>query len=68
MTRYEFVKTLTPEEFLIFMTKKECSSVCEHNANGERWRKICNGQFKNNCDGCKRNFWLEEDVSNGSQN
>ena len=63
MNRYEFVMTLTPEEFLTFMTTPKCSSVCEHNANGERWKTKCRGEFlESGCDACKRDFWLKEEV------
>ena len=61
MNRYEFVKTLTPERFLQFMLSDE-HSCCKHNANGLRWKTHCLGKYRYDCDGCEREFWLEEDI------
>ena len=61
LTRFEFIKTLTPELFAEYMYSK-ASSVCRHNGNGERWKTHCRGKYRDDCKGCYREFWTEENV------
>ena len=61
MTRFEYIKTLSPEDFARYMSSLN-SSVCRHNGNGERWKTHCLTKYRNDCEGCYREFWTKEEI------